>query len=82
MENNDISELVMLALIFLIVMFIAYKFIRAIYLHTKYKKCPKCGHVTLQTTEIEYSYADQDTYEVIHCTNVKEKCNWKYKFKY
>lgn len=82
MQNNDISELIMLIIIFVIVMFVAYKFIRAIYLHTKYKKCPKCGCETIQTVEIEYSYADQDTYEVIRCTNFDQNCGWKYKFKY
>lgn len=78
--HNDISELIMIGAIFIIVIFIAYKFIRAIFLHNKYKICPMCGCKTIQTQEIEYSFADQETYEVIQCSSVK--CKFKYKFKY
>lgn len=78
--HNDISELIMIGAIFIIVIFNAYKFIRAIFLHNKYKICPKCNSKTIQTQEIEYSFADQETYEVIQCSSVK--CKFKYKFKY
>lgn len=80
--HNDINELVMIGAIFIIVIFTAYKFIRALYLNSRYKVCPKCGCKTIQTQETEYTYADQETYEVIKCTNFEQKCGWKYKFKY
>ena len=54
--------------------------VEIITLHFKYKKCPKCNSKTLHTQEIEYSFADQETYEVIQCSNIK--CDFKYKFKY
>lgn len=78
--HNDISELVLILIIFLMVSFTVYKLIRALYLNSRYKACPKCGCKTIRTQEIEYSFADQETYEVIQCSNVK--CKFKYKFKY
>lgn len=78
--HNDISELVLILIIFLMVLFTVYKLIRALYLNSRYKVCPKCNSKTIRTQEIEYSFADQETYEVIQCSSVK--CKFKYKFKY
>lgn len=80
--HKDIGDLIMIGIIFLIVGYVAYRFIRAMYLHNKYLVCPKCGYKTKCNQEVEYTFGDQDTYEVIQCTNFDQNCGWKYKFKY
>ena len=65
-----------------LVLYFIFKVIRYYYLKHKYKKCPRCGCKTFIIEETEYSFGDQDTYELIRCKNFDQNCGWKFTLKF
>lgn len=81
---NDpiLEDGVFISIVGLLVLYFIFKVVRYYYIKHKYKVCPKCGHNTFTTKEIEYIFGDQETHEIIRCKNFDQNCGWKFTLKF